>query len=141
MLLVFLLCITIFCLIFAFFDKSFSPKKACIKEHCFNLELAQTQEERETGLMFRQSLNQDAGMLFIFQDSGRYSFWMKNTLIPLDIIFIDEGNRLSQIKTAFPCNLSCPPIPSNNQIKYALEINANLAKNYNFSIGDKVSFS
>lgn len=141
MLLVFLICITIFCLIFAFFGKTSEPKKACIKEHCFNLELAQTPEERETGLMFRPSLNQDSGMLFIFPESGKYSFWMKNTLIPLDIIFIDESNSISQIETAFPCNLSCPSIQSNNQVRHVLEINANISRSYNFSIGDKVSFS
>src|SRR4030042_2848822 len=65
--------------------------QVCFKKHCFSVELAVTPEEREEGLMFRKNLDSDKGMLFIFEKEGKYGFWMKKTLIPLDIIWIDDN--------------------------------------------------
>ena len=65
--------------------------KVCFEDDCFNVEIVDTPPERERGLMFRETLNEDAGMLFIFESEGNYPFWMKNTLIPLDMIWIDSN--------------------------------------------------
>src|ERR1035437_263623 len=58
----------------------------CFKQNCFSVELAKTSAEQERGLMYRTELDKDKGMLFIFYNEGIYPFWMKNTLIPLDMI-------------------------------------------------------
>ena len=113
--------------------------KVCINQNCFNIEIAKTNSQREKGLMYRLSLDQNKGTLFIFPSSNIYSFWMKNTLIPLDIIWIAENKTIVHIhEDATPCNETClsivPPSPS----LYVLEINAGLTKALNLSIGDFV---
>ena len=74
---------------FHFLEKSkLSPQKPqmCYENHCFELEIADTPEKRELWLMFRESLAENQGMLFVFDRSDFWSFWMRNTLIPLDIV-------------------------------------------------------
>src|SRR3989338_3158581 len=68
-----------------------------------NVEIADDAKERATGLMFREFLGDDSGMLFVFDDENARNFWMKNTLIPLDIIFISKGFEIVDIKYAEPC--------------------------------------
>jgi len=70
-----------------------APPQICIKHSCYNIELALTPEEQTRGLMLRQDLAEDAGMLFVFGDESETSFWMKNTLIPLDIVWISSGKK------------------------------------------------
>ncbi len=67
--------------------------ETCFKNYCFKVELAKTPEERSRGLMSIKSLASDKGMLFIFEKEGIFPFWMKNTLIPLDIIWINEEEK------------------------------------------------
>lgn len=124
------------------FKPSNLTQRACIKEACFNLEIAQTPEERQKGLMFRSSLNQDAGMLFIFPEEGIYPFWMKNTLIPLDIIWINKDKKIIHIENNVPpCKEDpCPSYSPEEKALYVLEINAGLSKKYEFKEGDKVKF-
>ena len=109
---------------------------------CFSVEIAQTAAEREKGLMFREELNNEKGMLFIFPQSEKYGFWMKNTLIPLDIIWIDENKTIVDIKeNAMPCKVKkCEVYYPDKEALYVLEINAGLAKEKNLSVGDKVDF-
>jgi uncharacterized membrane protein (UPF0127 family) len=78
---------------------TFDPPEGKISFKC---EVADTQPERAKGLMNRESLDSDRGMLFIFESSENVSFWMKNTLIPLDIIFIDEFGKVVNIAQANP---------------------------------------
>lgn len=69
-------------------------QKVCFNENCFTVELAQTDEQRQTGLMGREQLDKDKGMLFVYDEDGIYTFWMKNTLIPLDMIWIDSNGTV-----------------------------------------------
>lgn len=114
----------------------------CINSHCFNLELAKTSSERQQGLMYRTSLKKDFGMLFIFPNEAKHSFWMKNTLIPLDIIWISSDNKITHIgKNIQPCQEDpCQSYAPEKKSKYVIEINANLSEEYGFSEGDDVEF-
>ncbi|MBI2508329.1 DUF192 domain-containing protein [Candidatus Woesearchaeota archaeon] len=113
-------------------------QKITINDKSFNIEIADNPAERAKGLMFRKDLDKDSGMLFIFPNSEKHSFWMKNTFIPLDIIWIDENFKIVYIyENAQPCRESCNSITPNKDAKYVLEINAGLADKYKFEIGDK----
>ncbi len=105
----------------------------------FDIEFARDDYERETGLMYRTSMQDNQAMLFIFdEDKPRY-FWMKNTYIPLDIIYIDVGKRIvSIIKNTKPLDETA--LPSKYPVKYVLEIKAGLSDAYNLQEGDKVSW-
>lgn len=107
----------------------FIPKtknEVCFKEKCFSVEVADTPGEQERGLMDRTYLAPEKGMLFAFEKEGNYSFWMKNTLINLDIIWMNENKEIVYVaKNQTPCiNLECPWINPTEQGKYVLEINA-----------------
>ncbi len=114
--------------------------QACFKERCFNIELAQTLEERQEGLMFREELDRDKGMLFIFPAEQEASFWMKNTLIPLDMIWLNENKEVVFInENVQPCvSEECPSISSGVKAKYVLEINSGLAREIGLVKGDKM---
>jgi hypothetical protein len=150
-----LLIILVFCFGYLFFyyaDILFAPgtkqnaeSKVCFTlptgENCFFVELAKTNAERKKGLMNVKQLNENKGMFFIFEREGIYHFWMKNTLIPLDIIWIDSDNKIVFIKeSAQPCkSLVCPNINPEAKAKYVLEINGGQAKAIGLKIGDNVS--
>jgi uncharacterized membrane protein (UPF0127 family) len=105
----------------------------------FRVELAQTPAELRRGLMFRQHLPADQGMLFILQPPDRAEFWMKNTLIPLDLLYFDGRGVLQQIVAdAPPCRQSvCPTYPSaSTAIGYILEINGGEAARRDIRVGD-----
>src|SRR3970040_543934 len=91
------------------------------------VEIAKTTETRSDGLMLRKSLPENAGMLFVFEEDARWGFWMKNTLIPLSIGFIDKNWRLIEIKdmpiVADPANGPFPIYESSAPYRYALEVN------------------
>lgn len=114
----------------------------CFKDSCFNVELARTSQERVSGLMFKQSLDSDKGMLFIFHKEGEYSFWMKNMLIPLDIIWIDKNEKVVWIEENIqPClEQECESIKSDQKAKYVLELNADTVDRINLKIGDELVF-
>lgn len=102
-------------------------------------EVANSDLEREKGLMEHESLGQDRGMFFVFDSEIPQSFWMKNTKIPLDIIFISQDKRVVDIKENFqPCKSDiCEIYTSRAPAKYALEINATLSGKRGVSIGDQ----
>ncbi len=105
----------------------------------FGIELAITPQEQAQGLMFRESMPQFNGMLFINERPRRVSFWMKNTLIPLDILFIDETGVVKTIKhSATPLDLT--PIPGGDHIQYVLEINGGLANLLGLSEGAETRY-
>lgn len=92
----------------------------------FSVELALTEEERATGLMHRETLPTSSGMLFVYPDASRQAFWMKNTLIPLDLLFVaNDGTVTSIHHQAIPHDLT--PIHSKGSVKMVLEINGGLA--------------
>ena len=105
--------------------------------HDLNIEIAANEEERRVGLMNRSSMPADHGMLFVFDKTQPVAFWMKNTLIPLDMLFIDESGTVKSIKTnATP--LSLTPIPSGEPVRYVLELNGGAAARYDAKIGDRL---
>jgi uncharacterized membrane protein (UPF0127 family) len=92
----------------------------------FSVELADDPAERARGLMFRESLDPAAGMLFVYESPRRAQFWMKNTLIPLDMIFADAAGRVTRVHSnAIPGDLT--PIDGGEGVVYVLEINGGLA--------------
>lgn len=100
----------------------------------FGIELADTPQERSRGLMFRESMPRGAGMLFVYEQPQRASFWMKNTLIPLDMIFVDATGTVTAIHhRAVPGDLT--PIEGGTGVLAVLEINGGLAETYGISVG------
>jgi uncharacterized protein len=101
------------------------------------LDLAVTFEEKQKGLMFVDFLPDNKGMIFIFDDEDKRSFWMKNTLIPLDIIFIDENYLITNILTALPCEKD-PCELFQGKAKYVVEVNAGFCEKNNITKGQSV---
>ncbi len=105
----------------------------------FNVEIAATEEEHERGLMFRESLPDNGGMLFLYNNDEVRYFWMKNTLIALDMIFISAKRRVvSVFHAARP--MDGTTISSIYPARYVLEVNAGKAKQCNIKAGTKVRF-
>jgi uncharacterized membrane protein (UPF0127 family) len=105
----------------------------------FQVEVAATPEKREVGLMYRRELPADHGMLFVFPTERVNSFWMKNTPIPLDMIFISRERKIVGIvhdTVPFTLDGRSVSIPS----QYVLEINGGLSRRYGFKAGDAVRF-
>ena len=134
-------------LIFNFFLVSFytfSNEKIEVsiynKNITFNVEVAKTMEERKTGLMYRKKLLNNEGMLFIFPREKIIQLWMKNTYIPLDVIFISKNKVIVDIKKNME-KLSETIVKSKVRSRYALEFNAGLINKLNIEIGDKVLFN
>jgi uncharacterized membrane protein (UPF0127 family) len=104
-----------------------------------DIEIADNEYETQTGLMYRTQLNQNQGMLFIFPDMQMRSFYMKNTKIPLDIIYInDQMEIVSFQKNAKPFDETS--LPSDAPAKYVLEINAGLSDTWQLEENDKIEF-
>jgi uncharacterized membrane protein (UPF0127 family) len=103
------------------------------------VEVAKTPEERAKGLMGRKHLGQDEGMVFIFETEEYHGFWMKHTLIPLSIAFIDKEDRIVKITDMKPLTLEShdPPVP----ILYALEMRRGWFSTQGIKVGDIVRFS
>jgi hypothetical protein len=105
-----------------------------------DIEIAANQYEHETGLMYRQSMEETQGMLFIYPEEAPRSFYMKNTYIPLDIIFYSKDSSVVSFKeNAKP--LDETSLPSNKPAKFILEINAGKVKQWNIKVGDKMDFN
>lgn len=148
-----LLIIFIVILVYSFFyfaDILLSPSfrqdfsdSVCIKENCFYVESVKKEAERERGLMNREKLDKDSGMLFLFEKNDVYPFWMKNTLIPLDIVWINEDRKIVYIsKDNKPCVESdCPQINPGIVSRYVLEINAGISSDIGLEIGDEVKLN
>ncbi|WP_178987680.1 DUF192 domain-containing protein [Winogradskyella schleiferi] len=105
-----------------------------------DIEIADDEYETQTGLMYRTKLETNHGMLFIFPDVQMRSFYMKNTKIPLDIIYIDENKTIVSFqKNAQPMNETS--LPSEAPAKYVLEINGGLSDEWELAVGDQISFT
>jgi len=109
----------------------------------YQVEIADNDAERARGLMFRDELPADHGMLFIHDEEGPQSYWMKNTRIPLDILYFDNDRKLvSQQRDVPPCSAGdqCPPYPSEAPARYVLELNAGDAMRLGLKNGVEMHF-
>lgn len=105
-----------------------------------DVEIAQTEAERAEGLMNRESLAEDAGMMFIYFEPTQSGFWMKDTLIPLSIAFIDEEQRIIQIMDMEPCTKDpCPTYTPDGAYTAALEVNMGSFDEWGIDVGDTVT--
>jgi uncharacterized membrane protein (UPF0127 family) len=105
----------------------------------FTVEVAADQAAREKGLMFRDHMASSAGMVFVYQAPNHARFWMKNTLIPLDMIFADETGLVTVVHSdAVPQDLT--PIDGGEGVMYVLEINGGLAKRIGIAAGAEMRF-
>lgn len=104
-----------------------------------NIAIADNAEKRTKGLMEVKNLSEDNAMLFIFDTPQVANFWMKNTAIPLDIIFVDKSNKIVHIhKNAKPFDETL--ISSQKEVDKAIEVNAGLVNKYNIKVGNKIKF-
>lgn len=105
--------------------------------YTFEIELARTPAQRQQGLMFREKLAANAGMLFDYERPQPVAMWMKNTYVPLDILFIDGSGIITHIaKRAVP--LSLQPISSNGPVRAVLEVNGGITDHLGIRVGDEV---
>ena len=118
---------------------SFQPLEIVTKSgvHVFSVEIATTEQEKETGLMYRKELADGKGMLFDFSPEQEVSMWMKNTYVSLDMIFVRADGRILRIAESTE-PLSTKIIPSSGLAKGVLEVVAGTAQKYGIQPGDRV---
>lgn len=102
------------------------------------VEIADTDAKRQRGLMFREQMASGDGMIFLFDQPGNYPFWMKNTLIPLDMIWLDKNAQIVWIADSVPpCKADpCPSYDHQGQALYVVEVVSGFAKEHKLKIGD-----
>jgi uncharacterized membrane protein (UPF0127 family) len=109
------------------------------RELTFQVDVADTPAKRELGLQYRRDLAADRGMIFLFPSESNHSFWMKNTPIPLDMIFISRDQKIVGIvERAVPFSTDSRSVPAASQ--FVLEINGGLAGHYGVKVGDSIRF-
>lgn len=123
-------------------DDRSSPRVIFPDGFVVRVEIAANDELRAQGLMYRDQLRPASGMLFFFPEEGEYSFWMKNTRIPLDIIWIDRDRRVVHIKHHVPpCRIDdCPSYSPGAKASYVLEVAAGVAREHGLKQGDLLRF-
>jgi len=105
-----------------------------------DIQVADDDALRERGLMYRRQMELNHGMLFIFEDEDLRSFWMKNTYLPLDIVYLSARKKIVRIHENV-ATLNEQPIPSDFPAKYVVEVNAGFCALYNIQVGDGMTFS
>jgi uncharacterized membrane protein (UPF0127 family) len=105
-------------------------------ERSFSIEIADDPGERSRGLMFRQEMDENHGMLFVFEESQPVGFWMKNTPLPLDLLFIGADGRVRAIEKGEP--FSEAPIAPGEPVQFVLELNAGTAAKTGIEDGDMI---
>lgn len=110
----------------------------CLNGKSYRLEIAETPAQRQLGLMHREQLADNAGMLFVYERAGDYRIWMKNTLIPLTVIWLDKQQKIIDIKLLQPCETyTCPVYGVKKPSQYIIELsNTELER---FTAGDQFS--
>jgi uncharacterized membrane protein (UPF0127 family) len=104
--------------------------------------IADTPERSMYGYMFRHEVKEDEGMVFVYPESGLHPFWMKNTLVPLDIIWMDDAFAVLHIETASPCKADpCPSYGTPRMSRYTLELKAGAAGREGLKVGDTIQVS
>ncbi len=115
--------------------RSDSTTTICLENQentCFDLEVARTSVQREYGLMNRTGMNTMSGMIFVFDTDDIYSFWMKNTLIPLDMLRVSSTGQIIDIQTALPCTEDpCPSYTPIGTARYVIELNEGISERFN----------
>ena len=104
-----------------------------------NLEIANSEKERKIGLMYRKSLDKYSGMFFDYNELREVKIWMKNTIIPLDIIFLKGSKIVHIVQNALPCmelNTNCPKFSAGQPVDAVIEVNSGIVKEYNLTIGE-----
>lgn len=115
--------------------------EVCFEENCFLVEIAETQVEKTEGLMFRENLEEKKGMLFVYDEEEIYNFWMKNTLISLDIIWINAERKIVYIEhEAQPCDKECGSLSPSKNAQFVLEIKGGTAEKLNIALGGIAKF-
>ncbi|HBM91146.1 MAG TPA: DUF192 domain-containing protein [Rhodospirillaceae bacterium] len=114
-------------------------EKADGKNVSFKVEEALTQQQHSYGLMFKPSMAADEGMLFVFPEEQKAFFWMKNTKIPLDILFIKANGKIVRIAQGKPFDLT--KIESGEPVSYVVELNAGRASVVGLKVGDRLKIS
>jgi uncharacterized membrane protein (UPF0127 family) len=112
--------------------------RVCLKENCFNVDVARTPQQMRYGLMYRDHLDPDGGLLIYLGEERVYADWMKNCLIPLDIFWIDSDMRVVHIsKNTPPCQKDpCPTYSAPEKVGYILELNGGMADSKGITEGD-----
>ena len=105
-----------------------------------DIERAENDAERRKGLMFRRSMKDEQGMLFLFDQPAPQSFWMRNTYIPLDIVFVDENKKITTIHQNTTPLLEVG-LPSNGDAQFVLEVNGGWCQRYGVKVGDILEWS
>lgn len=122
------------------FYKEAKKGTVCFKDNCFDVELAITSEQKRKGLMHREELKEDKGMLFINSEEYICGFWMKNVKFPLDIIWIDKDKKVVFISKNTPSCLKdpCPSVKPDKKAKYVLEIKGGISEKIGLDEGDQL---
>jgi uncharacterized membrane protein (UPF0127 family) len=117
-----------------------APKAVAPDGHEFALEIASTSEQRARGYMHRSHVGGGEGMLFIFPRSDFHSFWMKNCLVSLDILWLSEDLTIVHLESNLPpCKADpCPSYPAMSKARYVLEIAAGMAKKTGLRVGERL---
>lgn len=116
------------------------PAQVCFQDQCFTVEIMDTQEKRSRGLQNRTSLPANQGMLFVFPTEDIFDFWMKDTLIALDMIWINGKREIVDIKVNVPpcAEDPCPTYVPSAKARYVLEFNAKFVQTHGLKVGDQV---
>ncbi len=130
-------------LIFVLISCAKIENKVCFKDKCFEVEIMDSEEKRVNGLMFRDNLDFDKGMLFVFEKEDKYDFWMKNMKFPIDVVWINENKEVVYMhKNTPPCPENvCFSIMPDREARYVLEVNSGVADDIGLNIGDKLEFN
>ena len=120
-------------------ELAFISKESRKKIKAIDIEIADTPEKLETGLMYRRTMADTQGMLFVFEKAEARFFWMENTYIPLDMIFVDKNMKIVKIKKN-TTPMSEEKIPMHKNTLYTVEVNAGFCDRYGINVGDYIQF-
>lgn len=128
--------------LFLYFQDRQGQNRVCFERLCFNVELARTQDEQLRGLMEREKIEENEGMLFIFEKEDFYPIWMKNMRFPLDIIWLDQSGEVVYLqKNALPCVTDdCEIFWPIQKASYVLEVNAGVIDMTDVEVGERATF-
>lgn len=126
-----------------FWQPNLKKTEVLLNNEKFSIEIASSPIQWARGLMYRDNLPKNNGMLFIFPMESKQSFWMKNVKFPLDIIFLSKDKKIVDIKENFePClQDSCPSYTPSEKAKFVLEINGGRVKDLDLKIGDEIKMN